>query len=123
MKARKGAAWFETETGFVKNRSYERDAGIRLVCPTRFPELGLTDRPLYTEGIEDPSQFRWLVRLDVRGALCAIREAVERVIRAPLRHPRWHSRLAAGSLRIPRGSGSCFSVSWSGSRRRSLALM
>lgn len=56
-----GAALFETEKGFIPNGNYARHMNIKLIFPKKFPEFGLTQRPIYTEGIKDPKKFNWLV--------------------------------------------------------------
>ncbi len=55
-----GGQWYETTDGFVENMNYGGAAYIKLVSPKKFPMFGLTEKPIYTEGVKKPKQFEWL---------------------------------------------------------------
>ena len=55
-----GAQYFETHHGFVPNKKYSDIPHVKLIAPKIFPELGLSRRPLYTEGTANTKKFSWL---------------------------------------------------------------
>lgn len=57
-----GAQWLYTVKGFAENRKYGLVPGIKLLQPKNFPGLGLTSKPVYTEGVKNPKKLEWLTR-------------------------------------------------------------
>ena len=60
IKKNKGACWFETTKGFVKNKTYKKAPPIQIISPREFPKFGLTKNPMYSVGIKNPKKFEWL---------------------------------------------------------------
>ncbi len=57
-----GGQWYETVNGFVENRKYLVVPALKLITPKTISGLGLTRRPIYTEGVKNPKKFEWLWR-------------------------------------------------------------
>jgi len=62
IEKNKGACWFETTKGFVKNPAYKKVLAIQLIAVREFPEFGLTEKPMYSAGVKNPRRFEWLVK-------------------------------------------------------------
>ncbi|MEM4257390.1 MAG: glucose-6-phosphate isomerase family protein [Candidatus Diapherotrites archaeon] len=62
VKLLKGFSWYETKNGLVKNRNYGQHGRIKLIYPKIFPELGLTEKPIYNEAMQNPKKFEWLYK-------------------------------------------------------------
>lgn len=57
-----GMQYYETHHGFVPNNKYGNVPHVRLMGPHEFRELGLTNKPIYTEAMKAPKKFEWLWR-------------------------------------------------------------
>ena len=57
-----GMEWFETDQGFEENKKYKTHAEMEIISPKRFPELGITEKPMYIEAMKNPKKFQWLVK-------------------------------------------------------------
>ncbi len=58
----KGFSWYETKSGFLKNRNYAQHGKIKLLYPKCFPKLGLAEKPIYKEAMQNPKKFEWLCK-------------------------------------------------------------
>lgn len=56
----KGAMYYDTTNGFVKNSNYKGHAGMRFLKPVKLPELGIDNNPIYSAFISGPLKFSWL---------------------------------------------------------------
>ena len=61
-KKRRGAAYYYTTSGFVKNKKYKKIPKIKFKKPTKNSEFGLTENTIYKEFLLHPKRFDWLVR-------------------------------------------------------------
>jgi len=61
IEEKKGAEWFMTENGFVKNTNYENIPEITEINSVKeFSEFGVEEGPMYLSAKKEPEKFRWL---------------------------------------------------------------
>lgn len=61
IEEKKGAEWFMTENGFVKNENYENSSEITEIKAVKsFSEFGVEEGPMYLSAKKEPGKFKWL---------------------------------------------------------------
>lgn len=57
---KEGGAYYETEEGFVQNKNYDGEFGLRFANPLMFPDFDMTPGKSIYKLIEEPSYLRFL---------------------------------------------------------------